>query len=170
MEALHHFFHSSENSCRKIKFTGVFPPRSYTLHLSPFVNNWYKWTPVKPHTSTLSLLLLQLYFYGKNQRSKWKESFSLFKRKKKSNPQLISEAPNSTERTREAWKVIVRFSVLFLTNTAVSSIPTNIHILKGSLVDTLQNTSTMVYMTFYASVVLVRTALDLSRDVFNLLN
>lgn len=68
------FFHSSENSCRKIKFTGVFPHRSYTLHLSPFVNNWYKWTPVKSRRVPLSLVLVQSYFYGKNQRTKWKES------------------------------------------------------------------------------------------------
>lgn len=30
-----------------------------------------------PKSAALPLVLLQLYFYGKNQRSKWKESFQL---------------------------------------------------------------------------------------------
>lgn len=150
MEVLHHFFHSSENSCRKIKFTGGFPRKSYILHLLPSVNNWYKWTAVKIQRAPLFLWCSYNYISmerikGVSGRSPPKNdfsSFSLFERKK--TPQLISKAPNSAERTTEAWKLIVPFPLFFLTYTSVSSVPTNIHILKSNLVDVLQNTGTAV--------------------------
>lgn len=66
----------SKNSCKKIKLR-VFPHRIYTLHLSPFVNKLYEWTPSKHQSAALPLVLFQLYFCGKHQRTKWKESFQL---------------------------------------------------------------------------------------------
>lgn len=120
MEVRCRFFHSFENSCRKTGFTGVFPHNSCTLHLSPSVNNWYKWAPVK--SQRVPLFLRCSYNYISMERIKGRSgrrppkndfsSFSLSDRRK--NPQLISEAPNSAERTTEAWKFIVHLPLFFL--------------------------------------------------------
>lgn len=112
MEVLHYFFHSFENSWRKRKFTGLFPHRSYTLHLSLFVNNWYKWTSQISKSAILSLVQLQFISMGRNKgvsgRSSPKHNFSsssLFKRKKKPTKTYHkrnhnSEAANHTERQK----------------------------------------------------------------------
>lgn len=92
------FFHSFENSCRKRKFTELFPHRSYTLHLSLFVNNRYKWTSQIPRSAILSLVQLQLYFYGKKKKGvsgrnppkHTFSSFSLFKAKKRTPPFFLN--------------------------------------------------------------------------------
>lgn len=166
MEVLHYFFHSFENSCRKRKFTGLFPHRSYTLHLSLFVNNWYKWTSQISKSAILSLVQLQFISMGRNKgvsgRSPPKHSFSsssLFKRKKRTHqnipqkkPQLRSSKPH-WEKDR-SLKIRISLPPFFLTYTAVSTVPTNTHILKVNLV----KTSTVIQIILHASVVKLRTA------------
>lgn len=125
MEVLHHFFHSFENRCGKRKFTGLFTHRSYTLHLSLFVNNWYKWTSQIPKSAILwcnEKYIPKERKEGVCGRSLPKDSFSsfsLFKRKKithqntlQKKPKLRSRKPH--ERKTEAWKLTFHFLLLFI--------------------------------------------------------
>lgn len=150
MEVWCHFFHSFENSCRKTEFTGVFPHRSCTLHLSPSVNNWYKWTPVKSQRVTLFLWCSYDYISmerikGISGRRPPKNDFSSFRlseRRKK--PTTFIRSTKQRWENNRSLKIHSSLTAFFLTSTAVSNVPTNIHMLKGSLVDVLQNTSTAI--------------------------